>query len=187
MATTLFGIGYERLSLPEFFDLLFAHRVSHLIDVRARAFSRRPEFSRTQLSRQCEAHAIVYFHFPELGIPTELRRLYLPGRRGALFRYYAHAILSGAQKAVLEVAHIAQRHNVALLCYEMDSSQCHRSVLGSRIGNMIGVEFREMRDGGGWGRFSRRLASFGGARAGEDISSTVAPSPGSCMHRRDYA
>src|SRR5687767_2893711 len=72
----LMTIGYEGLSLREFFDLLSRCKVERLIDVRAVPLSRKKGFSKTPLSEQLARRGIEYTHYPDLGCPKDIRESY---------------------------------------------------------------------------------------------------------------
>ena len=71
----IFTIGHSTRALDEFVELLRAHRVSKLGDVRTVPKSRRhPHFSREALERALPAAGIEYRHFPGLGGLRKPRR-----------------------------------------------------------------------------------------------------------------
>jgi uncharacterized protein (DUF488 family) len=72
-ARTLFTIGYERALLRDVVATLTAAGVVTLLDVRDRPISRRPGFSKRQLTAAIEDARMHYVHLPALGTPPEGR------------------------------------------------------------------------------------------------------------------
>jgi uncharacterized protein (DUF488 family) len=126
------GIGYEGLNLPAFLSRLAALRVSHVIDVRFAARSRKRDFNKNALASALAAAGIGYTHLPALGNPPWNR----PGFRGsaadlAAARAAYADLLPGP--ALSTVAELAAREGVALLCFEADQRRCHRDVILSAL------------------------------------------------------
>jgi uncharacterized protein (DUF488 family) len=126
----IFTIGYEAATMAEFLAALQAAGVERVIDVRALPLSRRPGFSKTPLSAALAEAGIDYVHLRALGTPADGRAAARAGRHDDLLRIYAgqlelpEAIAQGAQ--MLE---LAREKPSALLCYERDPAQCHRTLL----------------------------------------------------------
>jgi len=70
---TLFTTGYQGHTIETFLDLLLAHGIAHVIDVRQLPFSRKPDFSKKRLTAHLAAVGIAYTHLVELGTPKPLR------------------------------------------------------------------------------------------------------------------
>src|SRR5437016_3737225 len=65
---SIWTVGHSTLSINAFIDLLAAHGIDRLADVRTLPRSRRhPQFSIDALSRSLAAAGIEYRHFPALG------------------------------------------------------------------------------------------------------------------------
>lgn len=128
---TIVSIGYEGRSLDEFVAALKAHRVDVLIDVRLTPISRKKGFSKTSLSEALEAAGIEYRHEPELGNPKDNRDAFRLGQRSARNRYARH-LSNGANDTYEATVESARHARVALLCFERDHSQCHRSCITER-------------------------------------------------------
>ena len=62
-------IGYEKCTPEDFVATLQVRRIDVLIDIRERAQSRRPGFSKTGLSKAITEAGIEYIHLRELGDP----------------------------------------------------------------------------------------------------------------------
>ena len=73
---------------------------------------------------------MTYRHHKALGTPPEGRAAARRNDRGGLARSYAGQLeLPEAIAAMAELRGEAEQHRVALLCYERDAAQCHRSLL----------------------------------------------------------
>ena len=126
------GIGYEGLTLGSFLARLSTLGVTHVVDVRFAARSRKRDFNKHALSSALAAAGLGYTHLPALGNPPSNR----PGFRGsppelaAARAAYAELM---PPSALSVVAMLAQHERVALLCFEADQSRCHRDVILSAL------------------------------------------------------
>ena len=84
----LFTIGYEQAKPAAVLDELRRARIELLIDTRAVAASRRPGFSKRQLSASLDDAGIGYVHLQKLGTPAEGRAAARSGDTDALWRIY---------------------------------------------------------------------------------------------------
>ncbi|MDB4957000.1 MAG: hypothetical protein JWO36_4569 [Myxococcales bacterium] len=139
--TALFTIGYEGRALDELLGILAANKIDRLIDVRDLPLSRRRGFSKTPLGNAARAAGIEYLHLREAGNPFRKIRHDLK-LDDLLGRYRDH--LDGAAQAVANVADAVRGHRVALLCYEADSSHCHRGILAPRVAQQLGVRVKDL-------------------------------------------
>lgn len=122
------SVGYERRSIEEFVDMLSLNRVDLLVDVRLNPISRKRGFSKTALTKALAEVGIVYRHERSLGNPKENRdpfRLGLPSARD----WYVQHLQNGASTVFGNVITLAQETRIALLCYEREHSDCHRSCI----------------------------------------------------------
>ncbi len=126
----IFTIGYENSTVGEFVQALTNAGVKRVIDVRAVPNSRRPGFSKTPLRNALAEAGIDYVHLRALGTPADGRAAARAGRHDDLVRIYAgqlelpEAIAEGAQ-----MLDLAGEEPSALLCYERDPAECHRTLL----------------------------------------------------------
>lgn len=128
---TIVSIGYEGRTLDEFVDLLRGHGVEVLVDVRLTPISRKKGFSKSTLSAALEAAGIEYRHEPALGNPKDNRDAFRRGLTSARSRYVRH-LSNGASSTYEATVDSARTRRVALLCFERDHSQCHRSCITER-------------------------------------------------------
>jgi uncharacterized protein (DUF488 family) len=130
----VFTIGYEGATVGEFLNALTEAGVKRVIDVRAVPNSRRPGFSKTPLRNALAEADIDYVHLRALGTPADGRAAARAGRHDDLVRIYAgqlelpEAIAEGAQ-----MLDLAGEKASAVLCYEREPAECHRTLLLSAV------------------------------------------------------
>jgi uncharacterized protein (DUF488 family) len=133
---TALTIGHSTRTATEFLDLLQAHGVTVLVDVRRFPASRRyPHFNGPVLATALAAQGINYVHEIELGghrdpRPDSVNR----GWRMAAFRGYAdHMDSAEFQAALQRVIDLAGAGLPAVMCAEADPSRCHRQLLADAL------------------------------------------------------
>ena len=128
----VFSIGYQGKSVSELCDRLSQAGVRTLVDVRAVAWSHRPEYRKTALAESLAAKDIRYVHYREAGNPFRS----IAKRTGsftACEKRYARYLSSHPE--ILEgIRALIGRDGVALLCYESDRDHCHRGALLRAVG-----------------------------------------------------
>jgi len=129
-------IGHSTRSLEEFLDLLRAHGVTCLIDVRVAPGSRRhPHFTRDALAAALERSGITYIHMRDLG-GWRRPRSDSPhvGWRSEGFRGYAdHMDGPAFGKALDDVIARAAAETVVLMCAEAVPWRCHRQLIADAL------------------------------------------------------
>ena len=126
----IFTIGYEGATMREFLAALQLAGVERVIDVRALPLSRRPGFSKSPLRAALQEAGVEYVHLKALGTPADGRAAARAGRHAELERIYAgqlelpEAIAQGAQ-----IVELANEKPSALLCFEREPAECHRTML----------------------------------------------------------
>ena len=125
---TIVSIGYEGRDLSELIGLLKANGVVTLVDVRLNPISRKKGFSKKALAAALGDAGIEYRHERELGNPKENREPFRRGLASARNRYRRH-LEDGAYSFIERLVDLASTSRVALLCYERDHDQCHRSCI----------------------------------------------------------
>jgi uncharacterized protein (DUF488 family) len=126
----IFTIGYEGATQAEFLAALAAAGVKRVIDVRAVPNSRRPGFSKTPLRNALAEAGIDYVHLRALGTPADGRAAARAGKHAEMARIYAgqlelpEAMVQGAQ-----MLDLAAECPSAVLCYEREPAECHRTLL----------------------------------------------------------
>lgn len=133
--TILFTIGYEGISVEEYFNKLIKKDIKVLCDVRNFPRSMKFGFSKNQLKKICENLGIIYIHLPGLGIKSDKRRNLVNQKDyDELFKEYNQTTLStnnADQKIILEL--LKKYKRVALTCFEGDINRCHRFHLSNSL------------------------------------------------------
>ena len=122
------SVGYERRSIEHFVETLSLNGVELLVDVRLNPISRKRGFSKTVLARALADVGIGYRHERSLGNPKENRGPFRLGDQSARDRYVQH-LQNGASTVYRSVISLARDSRIALLCYEREHSECHRSCI----------------------------------------------------------
>ncbi len=126
----IFTIGYEATTMAEFLTALKDAGVKQVIDVRALPLSRRPGFSKSPLRTALDEVGIDYVHLKALGTPADGRSAARAGKQDDLRRIYAGQLdLPEAIVQAEQMRELAAERPSALLCYEREPAQCHRSLL----------------------------------------------------------
>lgn len=126
----LYTIGYEGLSIEAFINLLIEHNVERVIDVRGNPNSRKRDFAKKSFAESLSKAGIEYVGMSEIGVPNKIKREYLKAnRKEELFEWYEKNVLSKNLDKVETVSSLAREVNSALVCYEADPNDCHRSHL----------------------------------------------------------
>lgn len=123
---TLFTLGYQGHSIVTFLDVLRAHGITMVLDVRERPFSRKPDFTKKRLAAHLEAEQVGYLHLAGLGTPKPIRDEVRRSKNYPAF-FAAVTPLIEAQEADLQTAlALVRAQTCALLCYEGPARECHR-------------------------------------------------------------
>ncbi len=122
------GIGYEGRSVEEVVDIASDAGIGLVVDVRLNPISRKPGLSKKRLSSYLAEAGISYTHVPSLGNPKDNRDAFRSGDPAARKRY-EEILSNGSSSDVDHVMALASNQIVALLCYEHDVSECHRSAI----------------------------------------------------------
>jgi uncharacterized protein (DUF488 family) len=127
----MYTIGYGARDLAEFLDVLKAHDIAYLLDVRSAPYSRfKPEFSKDALGQALSEAGIHYLYLGrQLGGQPEDPSCYVDGK----VDYAAVRQLPAFQEGIdrLERAY-RQGRRVVLMCSEGKPELCHRSKLIGR-------------------------------------------------------
>ncbi|MFI5238365.1 MAG: DUF488 family protein [Gemmatimonadales bacterium] len=131
-AGTLWTVGHSTHPIAEFVDMLTAHGITRIADVRRFAGSRKfPQFNPTELAITLNDAGIGYTPMPALGG----RRKVLPESphvawRNEAFRGYADYMDTPEFAAAAEaLATLAREDRVAVMCSEAVWWRCHRSMI----------------------------------------------------------
>jgi uncharacterized protein (DUF488 family) len=136
-------LGYEGVNLRDFIATLKAHRVCQVLDVRELAMSRRKGFSKTALSLALARAGISYAHERALGTPRWLRHRLREDGDVARFRKDFRRQLA-AKRTVLKSLAGTLSGRVALLCYERNPLECHRSLVAAALARRTGAAVQHL-------------------------------------------
>jgi uncharacterized protein (DUF488 family) len=142
-ADVVWTVGHSNMSIERFLELLRAHKIELLVDVRTTPYSRHwPQFSREALARGAQAGGIAY-HFlgRELGGKPDD-----PALRGphGLPDYDAIAATPLYQEGIKRLTDLARVRRTAFMCSEGDPAQCHRERLVARTLRAQGWQVRHI-------------------------------------------
>jgi len=135
-STTVLTIGHSTRTLGEFIDLLQAHGVTRVVDVRTIPRSRHnPQFNQASLPRSLKKAGLGYTHMPGLGGLRGAKRDSINmGWRNASFRGYADYMQTPDFQNALEVLiQLSNRDRIALMCAEAVPWRCHRSLIADAL------------------------------------------------------
>ena len=124
----IYTIGYGARSIETFLDVLQAHEIVYLVDIRTSPYSRfKPEFSKGALESELTAHGMRYVYLgDQLGGRPDDPDCYVDGKvdyeRVKTKAFYQTGI-ERLQKALSKGARFA------IMCSEGKPENCHRSKL----------------------------------------------------------
>ncbi|HEY7387902.1 MAG TPA: DUF488 domain-containing protein [Bryobacteraceae bacterium] len=141
---TVLTVGHSNRPLPAFLELLEAHRVGLLVDVRTIPRSRyNPQFNQETLAESLAAREIAYEHMPGLGGLRHPRKDSLnTGWRNDSFRGYADYMQTEEFARNLEKlcdleasrqARAEGKPAIAIMCAEAVPWRCHRSLIADSL------------------------------------------------------
>lgn len=139
--TAIYTIGYEGRAIDEFIAMLAAEQIERVIDVRDLPLSRRRGFSKTPLGEALRGAGIEYVHMKSAGNPYRKEKDQIP-RDELLAKYGKH--IAKSDNVVDDVVEQVRGKRVALLCYEAEPGQCHRSLLAPRVADKLRVKVRDL-------------------------------------------
>jgi uncharacterized protein (DUF488 family) len=134
--TTVLTIGHSTRSIESFIQMLQAHGVKRLVDVRTIPRSRtNPQFNRESLTESLAEAGIGYTHVAELGGLRHARKDSLnTGWRNASFRGYADYMqMPEFEAAIQSLIQAAKREQITIMCAEAVPWRCHRSLIGDAL------------------------------------------------------
>lgn len=138
-------IGYERATLADFIATLQRVNVDVLIDIRERAQSRRPGFSKKSLATALDEAGISYLHLPELGDPKEGRDAARAGNMTRFADVFRGVLATpSAQAAMRQIEGLATKRTVCLMCFERDQNDCHRKIVADSLEERLSVKARHL-------------------------------------------
>lgn len=144
---TVWTIGHSNHTLERLSDLLRAHSIEVVVDVRTSPYSRySTHFNREQLERSLESQGIRYIYLGSSlgGRPSDGSMYDADGH----VRYDLMAASSDFLTAVERLVRGASEYRIALLCGEEDPISCHRRRLVGRTLQDRGLALAHIRGDG---------------------------------------
>ena len=133
---TIYTIGHSTRTIEQFLELLKAHNIEELVDVRTIPKSRHnPQFSKEALAASLQQAGIAYAHLPQLGGLRHSRKDSVNlGWQNTSFRGYADYMATPEFQAALdELKALAEKKRVAIMCAEAVPWRCHRSLIADAL------------------------------------------------------
>ncbi|MDF1503620.1 DUF488 domain-containing protein [Roseisolibacter sp. H3M3-2] len=148
MGTTVWTVGHSTRPLAEFLEVLAAHEIALVADVRRFPGSRRlPHYGEHALAEALAARSVDYRWLPALGG----RRHPDPaspnlGWRHPAFRAYAdHAATDAFADGLFELLTLAHGCRTVIMCAEVLWWRCHRRIVADVL-TALGVPVLHIRD-----------------------------------------
>jgi uncharacterized protein (DUF488 family) len=133
---TVLTIGHSTRAWKDFLDILRAHRVERVIDIRSIPRSRHnPQFNREILRKKLRSARVGYVHLRKLGGLRHARRdSPNMGWRNASFRGFADYMQTSEFDTGLQrLIKLARQRRSALMCAEAVPWRCHRSLVADAL------------------------------------------------------
>jgi uncharacterized protein (DUF488 family) len=136
MNIEIFTVGHSTRPLEEFIDILKAHGINLVADVRTIPKSRHnPQFNSDALANILKASGIGYAHMPELGGLRHAKKDSAnQGWENASFRGFADYMQTEAfEEGLRELIAAAKERRTVIMCAEAVPWRCHRSLIGDAL------------------------------------------------------
>ena len=133
---TIFTIGHSNHPLEKFLELLSAHGIELIVDVRSVPRSRHnPQFNADALPVCLREQGIEYHRIPPLGGLRHARKDSVNlGWENASFRGFADYMQTEEfRKGLEELTGLAKEKETAILCAESLPWRCHRSLIADAL------------------------------------------------------
>jgi uncharacterized protein (DUF488 family) len=134
--TTIFTIGHSSRTWEAFLELLRAHKIQRVVDVRTVPRSRHnPQFNRETLSAKLRGRRIGYVHLRKLGGLRHARRDSVNlGWRNASFRGFADYMQTPEfAEGLRRLIALGKQKRTAIMCAEAVPWRCHRSLISDAL------------------------------------------------------
>jgi uncharacterized protein (DUF488 family) len=132
----LYTIGHSTRPIDEFLELLNAHGIEKVVDVRTIPRSRRnPQYDQMALRKALRAARVRYQHMPRLGGLRHARKdSPNAGWINASFRGFAdHMQSKDFQDGLRRLEAEARKRVTAIMCAEAFVARCHRSLIADAL------------------------------------------------------
>ncbi len=135
-ALTIHTIGHSTHAIDEFLEMLRAHGIQQVVDVRTIPKSRHnPQFNSDALPESLKNSGIDYIHMPALGGLRHARKdSPNSGWKNASFRGFADYMQTAEfEEGLLKLIETAGKRKTAIMCAEAVPWRCHRSLIGDAL------------------------------------------------------
>jgi uncharacterized protein (DUF488 family) len=132
----IYAVGHSTRPLDKFVELLQAHHVETLADIRTVPRSRtNPQFNRDHLERELPRGGIRYIHLKDLGgLRRPQKESMNLGWENSSFRGYADYMQTVEfEAALVELIQIGERSRTAIMCAEGNPFRCHRNLVADAL------------------------------------------------------
>ncbi|MGO1462204.1 MAG: DUF488 domain-containing protein [Marinobacter sp.] len=139
MTHSFYTVGHSTRTLHEFFTLLRAGNIDHIVDVRAMPRSRsNPQFNHDTLPGALEAVGVGYTHCSALaGLrkrSTSVNDDVNGNWRNRSFHNYAdYALSESFQNGLDALIRLGTQHTCAIMCAEAVWWRCHRRIIADHL------------------------------------------------------
>lgn len=142
----VFTIGHSTQPVERFLELLTKHGVNAVADVRSSPYSKHaPQYCTDELSASLKEAGVAYaFLGEELGARSNDNSCYV----NDVVSYERLANTSLFQKGIQRIEEGRKRYRIALMCSERDPTECHRTILVSKVLSERGIEVRHILSSG---------------------------------------
>lgn len=128
----IYAIGHSTHPIEEFIDLLKAHQIKCVVDIRTIPKSRHcPQFNKEALKQSLKLEKIGYRHLKELGGLRHTTQASInTGWKNKAFRGFADYMqIPAFEKALEKLEKLAEKKRCALMCAEAVPWRCHRTLV----------------------------------------------------------
>ncbi|NWN90644.1 DUF488 domain-containing protein [Marinobacter adhaerens] len=139
MTHTFYTVGHSTRTLDEFFTLLQAGNIDHIVDVRAMPRSRsNPQFNYDTLPGKLEAVGVGYTHCAALAglrkrskdVGDEVNGNW---RNRSFHNYADYALSTPFQDGLNSLVQLSHQHTCAIMCAEAVWWRCHRRIIADHL------------------------------------------------------
>lgn len=133
---TIWTVGHSTRTAEKFLEMLQAHEIKVLVDVRSFPGSRRyPQFNKAELAESLARVQIEYRHEPRLGGRRMPRAdSHNTGWKNASFRGYADYMETEEfRRGVEGLLEVAAKERTVIMCAEAVWWRCHRSLIADYL------------------------------------------------------
>ncbi|MGI0045599.1 MAG: DUF488 family protein [Nitrosotalea sp.] len=132
----IFVVGHSTRTIGSFIDLLKAHSVDYLVDIRTIPKSRyNPQFNEDALKKKLKDHKIRYLHMKGLGgLRHSDKNSINLGWHNLSFRGFADYMQTKEfDSSLAQLIALSKEHTVAIMCAEGNPFRCHRSLVADAL------------------------------------------------------